>query len=103
MAGWWSSWGAWEPEAAVCVGRVVIGGGGGLGEEEEDEQEEEVKTHDAQGNRLYRRGLPVRKLKESLSKMEFDISFTKHGQPYVFELDAVGRKLLRLPRSTTGK
>lgn len=82
-------------------GRVVIGGGGGgLGDDDEgdeEEEEEQVKTHDAQGNRLYKRGLPVRKLKDSLSKMEFDISFTKHGQPYVFELDDAGRKLLRLP------
>lgn len=83
-------------------GRVVIaGGGGGFDDEdeEEDEDEDEVKTRDAQGNRLYKRGLPVRKLKDSLSKMEFKISFTKHGQPYVFELDADGRKLLRLPTS----
>lgn len=83
-------------------GRVVLGGapGGFGGEEDEDEDEEQVvKTRDAQGNRLYKRGLPVRKLKDSLSKMQFKISFTKHGQPYVFELDATGRKLLRLPTS----
>jgi len=81
-------------------GRVVIGGGGGFGDDEEEEdEEEEVKTRDAQGNRIYKRGLPVRKLKDSLSKMEFNISFTKHGEPYVFELDAAARKLLRLPTS----
>ncbi|MHC5072483.1 MAG: hypothetical protein ACYTGO_18575 [Planctomycetota bacterium] len=86
-------------------GRVVIGAPGGFGEEkdeeeeEEEDEEEEVRTRDAQGNRLYKRGLPVRKLLDSLSKMQFNISFTKHGQPYVFELDAAGRKLLRLPAS----
>lgn len=82
-------------------GRVVIGGGGGFGEEDEEDEddEEEVKTRDAQGNRIFKRGLPVRKLKDSLSKMEFNISFTKHGEPYVFELDAAGRKLLRLSTS----
>lgn len=88
-------------------GRVMVGGAG-FGEEEEEEEEkeedkEEVKTRDAQGNRIYKRGLPIRKLKDSLSRMEFDISFTKHGQPYVFELDAAGRKLLRLPATQTNK
>ncbi len=92
-------------EGGVPGGRVVLGGApGGFGgeddEDDEDEDEEQVvKTRDAQGNRLYKRGLPVRKLKDSLSKMQFNISFTKHGQPYVFKLDAVGRKLLRLPTS----
>ena len=81
-------------------GRVVIaGGGGGFGDEDDEEDEKEVKIRDAQGNRIYKRGLPRRKLKDSQSKMEFNISFTKHGQPYVFEMDAAGRKLLRLPTS----
>ncbi len=86
------------------AGRVVVAGAGGGGFDEEDEEdekeEEEVKTRDAQGKRLYKRGLPVRKLKNSLSKMEFDISFAKHGEPHVFDLDTTARKLLRLP---TGK
>ena len=101
---------AYQETGGFPGGRVVLGGApGGFGDDDDDDEDEdeddeeddedEVKTRDAQGNRLYKRGLPVRKLRDSLSKMRFNISFTKHGQPYVFELDATGRKLLRLPTS----
>ena len=78
--------------------RIQIGGGGGgFGgdDDEEDEADEEVQEKDKDGNRIYKRGLPIRKLEDDLSKLDYDVTFTKHGQPVEVKLDPRARKLLR--------
>jgi hypothetical protein len=53
-------------------------------------EEEEVQEKDEQGNRIYKRGLPVRKLGESTSLADLDATFSEHGKG--FEVD-VGEAL----------
>lgn len=74
--------------------RIQIGGAGAI--EEEEEEEDEVKEKDDQGRRIYKRGLPVRKLGDDVSKMDYDVTFTKHAHPVPLKIDATARKLLRL-------
>ena len=78
--------------------QIQIGGAGGMGGlgGGEEEKEEEVKEKDEQGNRIYKRGLPVRKLRETISRLDYDIRFTKHGMPVPHKLDERARKLLRI-------
>lgn len=74
---------------------IQIRGAGGLGGDEEEE-EEEVEEKDKNGKRIYKRGLPVRRLGEDLSQMSYDIVFTKHDQPVQKKIDAAAKKLLKI-------
>ena len=74
----------------------IGGGGGGFGGDDEEEDEEEVKEKDKDGNRIYKRGLPIRKLEDDVSKVDYDITFTKIDQTVKIKLDPRARKLLRI-------
>lgn len=77
--------------------QIRVGGAGGLpGGGEEEEEEEEVKERDDQGRRIYRRGLPVRKLDKATSRMDFTATFTQHGHPLKIQLSDRARRLLRI-------
>ena len=50
------------------------------------------------GDRIYKKGLPVRKLGEKLSLADFDITFSEHGKTFTIKLDDENRELLGLKR-----
>ncbi len=68
----------------------------GMDNEEEEEEPEEVEELDAEGNRIYKKGMPVRELTDQLSAMEFDVRFKAHGKPFVADLDGASKRFLRL-------
>ena len=71
--------------------------GGGLGaEQEEEEEEEEAKEKDDSGKRIYKRGLPVRRLGDDLSRMDYDVIFTKHDHAVPLKLDPKAKRLLKI-------
>jgi hypothetical protein len=72
------------------------GPGGDLDIEDEADKEAEVEETDAQGNRVYQKGLPVRKLDDTTSMLDFDIVFSDHGKSFAPEIGDKGRKLLKL-------
>jgi hypothetical protein len=74
----------------------VQGDGGGFGAEQEEEEEEEVKEKDDSGKRIYKRGLPVRRLGDDLSRMVYDVIFTKHDHAVPLKLDPEAKKLLKI-------
>ena len=77
--------------------QIQVRGGGDLGGGDDDEEEkEEIKEKDENGKRIYKRGLPVRRLGDDLSRMEFDIVFTKHDQAVQKKIDPTAKKLLKL-------
>ena len=63
-----------------------------------EEEEEEVQETDENGDRIYKRGLPVRNLGNKLSLADFDITFSEHGKTFTVELDDEYRELLGLKR-----
>lgn len=67
--------------------------GADLGDENDAEK---INEFDAEGNRLYRNGLPVRAVDESTSAMHFDVELRDHGQAAAPELDDGARQLLGL-------
>lgn len=75
-------------------GNFQIQGGGGFGGD--DEEEEKVQEKDKDGKRIYKRGLPVRDLKDNLSRMDFDIILTKHGEAKQLKIDPQAKKLLHI-------
>ena len=78
------------------AGGGVLGGGGG---DDEDEDEDELREKDAKGRRIYKRGLPVRRLGDNVSRMDFDIVLSKHDRPVKLGLPAAAKQLLRLRRN----
>lgn len=80
---------------SAMFGQVVIQGAG-MGDGEEEAEEDPVEEFDGEGERLYKKGLPVRKLGKELSLTDFDISFTDHGKTFSVDLDDSQRRLLRL-------
>jgi hypothetical protein len=60
-----------------------------------DEPEEEIKETDEQGKRIYKRGLPVRKLGSDVSLIDFDIRFSEHGKPSLPSLPEGAKQWLR--------
>ena len=77
------------------AGSISIAGGIGGGDEE-IEEEEPLEERDADGNRIYKKGLPVRNLEDDVSLVDFDVSFSDHGKTFAVELAPSARKLLRL-------
>jgi hypothetical protein len=55
---------------------------------------EDVTEFDADGKRIYRHGLPVRKLEESVSAMRFEAHLSEHGTAAKLDLDDEARALL---------
>lgn len=74
----------------------VAGDGGQDIDVEENTEEDDTEENDAQGNRIYKKGLPVRRLGQGTSLLDFDITFTDHGKAAAPELDATARKLLKI-------
>ncbi|MGE0142372.1 MAG: hypothetical protein AB7I19_03855 [Planctomycetota bacterium] len=59
---------------------------------------EDVTEFDADGKRIYRHGLPVRKLEESVSAMRFEARLSEHGTAAKLDLDDEARALLGVGR-----
>ncbi len=83
-------------EESPFAGHVQIAGGGGDEKDEGADEEKDVRETDAQGNRIYKGGLPVRKLGDSLSMVDFDVTLSKHDQTFAVDLDQKARRLLKL-------
>lgn len=76
-------------------GRVVFQVQGG-GEDEDEDAEEEIQTIDENGNRIYKKGLPVRKIEDGQSAMSFTVRFKEHDKPTLPKLSDEARTLLRM-------
>ncbi|MCB9870955.1 MAG: hypothetical protein H6836_01995 [Planctomycetes bacterium] len=73
--------------------------GAGLGGDNDNDQEDEdskVKEKDKDGKRIYKRGMPVRRLRSDTSKLTFDILLSDHERPAPLKLDEKSKKLLRI-------
>jgi hypothetical protein len=87
-----------ESQGGGGVQIQVRGGGGfGGGDDDEDEEEEKIKEKDEAGKRIYKRGLPVRDLGDNLSRMSYDVVFTKHDQAVQKKIAPRAKTLLRIP------
>ena len=86
---------------SAMPGNVQIRMGGPGGEEVEAEAEEEtpVQEKDAQGQRIYKAGLPVRAVGKDQSVLEFEVRFSGFGLTKSPELSSEASKLLRLPQA----
>lgn len=85
-----------ESQMMAQVQFKVAGAGGQEVDVEENSDTDDTEETDAQGNRIYKKGLPVRKLGEGTSLLDFDIAFADHGKKFTPALDANARKLLKI-------
>lgn len=80
---------------SAMMGQIVIQGAG-MDDDEPEEEVEAVAEFDDDGKRIYKKGLPVRELGDSISLIDFDVTFTDHGKTFSPDLDEAQRALLRL-------
>lgn len=77
--------------------QIAVGGMGGMGGDVEEDKEEVLET-DENGDRIYKKGLPVRGLGDKLSLADFDITFSEHDKTFAVDLTNEDRQLLGLKR-----